>query len=405
MSPKLLCVLNWVTDSRIKPINIGDDFKIDTPYGTIFAKQAPAENYISSSIYSTKVLYIDLNEAETKRIVDQVEMKSLKITRIRFLFGYKGFLSIEVECDFLCDSFKGCAAEVAAQAEKDQENLADFIAKKESLSFYDKVISCADDYLISNKQFWFGTHKFIENLIQDDCNEWNDNFIYNSHVYVDSEEEAKSFIEECHMDSKKNFIEGCYLWLDFATYLWYMPNSFDADKMEHLAFSSIPITWQNLIFDVGTINYKNILQLLSDGKKIPTKIIRQIVNRDNTYIMEIGLMLRGQTIEQNEISMANQSEGMHDFRRVLFENGQKNLLDAANGFDTISQSSSSKMMETILTILTAMSVYSVTCDACSLLLMETEQMTFHFVSSSLFVVATIVMLVIFLLTKKGISNR
>ncbi|WP_298767446.1 hypothetical protein [uncultured Fibrobacter sp.] len=140
--------------------------------------------------------------------------------------------------------------------------------------------------------------------------------------------------------------------------------------------------------------------MLTDGKKIPTEIIRHIVNRDNMLIMDIGLMLRGQTVDQNEITLLNQSEGLSDFRKDLFEKGQTNLLNAANGSDSTNQSNSSRVMETILTILTAMSVYSVACDACSLLLMETDSFSFHTFSSSIFILATLIMMIIFFLSKK-----
>jgi len=405
MSAKLLFVLNWQIDSRIKPFPIKDFKPIETPYGTINLKQAPSENYLSSSTYASKVLYIDLNENEQTNFAKQIPMETLYISRVRLLFGYTGFLSVEVECDYRCKTFKDVAEQVATQSEKDLEDLASFVSLNENLEYYDKIVSYANDYLIRNKDFWFGTHKFIKKILDkenSDDSKWDDNYIYNYHTFVTDRTEAEYFVIGSHIKQKERVIEGCHAWLDFANYLWLNSNGFTIDQMEHLSFSSIPITWQNLIFDVGTINYKNILQMLTDGKKIPTEIIRHIVNRDNTLIMEIGLMLRGQTVDQNEITLLNQSEGLSDFRKDLFEKGQTNLLNAANGSDSTKQSNASKMMETILTILTAMSVYSVACDACSLLLMETESMSFHLFSSSIFVLATIVMMIIFILSKKKI---
>ncbi len=403
MAAKLFFLLNWQIDSRIKAFPISAFKPVETPYGTIFLKHAPAENYLGSATYASSVLYIDLNEKELARFAEQVSMETLSIKQIRLLFGYTGFLSIAIQCDYKCESFKDVAEQVAVQAERDLENLADTVSLNSNLEYYDKIVSYASEYLICNKEFWFGTHRFIRNLLKKDDtsdNKWNDNYIYNYHTFVSDRKEAEYIVKGCHITQQERIIEECSAWLDFANFVWYKEDGWTFDKMERLSFTSIPITWQNLIFDVGTINYKNILQMLTDGKKIPTDVIRHIVNRDNTLIMEIGLMLRGQTVDQNEITQLNQSEGMSQFRKDLFEKGQKNLLNAANGFDSTNQSNSSRMMETILTILTAMSVYSVACDACSLLLMETDSLSFHTFSSSIFILATLIMMIIFVLSKK-----
>ncbi|MCQ2102367.1 MAG: hypothetical protein MJY98_03980 [Fibrobacter sp.] len=401
MSAKFLFLINWQIDARLKSIPKKEFSVIETPYGKIYGMDEPAGNY-QSGCTTVGILCCELNDTEVDRFRKRIELTDLRINRVRLLFGQKGFLTLEAECDYLCKSFRECPENRTLEPETDAENLSLLFSSYENLAFYEEIVSYANPMLIRNKNFWFGGHVVINKLLDEKelfRSSIEESIIYNYQTFVDTEEDAQSYLQSCHIDKEPIVVDGCPSWHEFANHVWLTPSDISIEKMERLAFTLMPTSWELLIFDVGAITYKNILQLRTDGIKVPTEAIRQVINRDNMQAIDLGLMIRNMNTAQYNVILGEMDEGFAS-RKELFESAQKILTEAANGFDSNDQSKTSRMMEMILTILTAMSVYSVACDACSLLLMETESLSFHFLSSILFIIATIVMLVIFLLSRK-----
>ncbi len=400
---KIIFSQTWQINQRTKCI----DKKLFPPkkckYGSV--------RYIDNSIINYDLPYltlieISLYEEIIPQLTKKVSYNTFNITNVRLIYGYLGFLTIEVYGNIKDDA---CNTTSFSQLEDDMAYLA--VSLSGETTMLDKIISETNEFLYGNSSFYYNQHNIIRKKLETfpgyyDSEEL-DRYIYFYHIFSDNIneiEQLKSYIS--FTDDHPFEANGHKAWQRFATHLWQTNKDVDSDEMHKLSFLTIAAAWEVLIYDVGTINYNYLLRFISEQNFSDEKVIREIINNDNNLIQEVSLTIRDQSTAQLDLMTRCRKEYKYEERKDLFEKSQFSLKYATEGIENGKQTKYSQLTHIVLTVLTAMSVYSVICDAFSLLTAPSDNaFSPNLISSLLFSIATLIMLLVFWLVIKNDKNN
>ena len=400
MIPKFLMLMNWQIDARLKAISKSEIHPINTNLGSIIAIDNPAYRFDESFMLSCA-----LNDSCIKKLKKEIKLSALCLDRICLTFGFKGFLIIEVECSYLSDiQSNSDITSISYAVETDAEQIALKLSETEIIDWlYQEIILKADKYLDFNSLFYFSQHVNLIELSKRHSSsipKTNDRFIYNFHTFVTNKDIVEKFLEAKVYNRNPIKYKERDSWQRFAQHLWLVNEQPSLTEMRELSYTSVFSAWEVLIFDVAVLEYNDAMSQIISRHHLKEETPYEMINHDNHLIQEIGILLRDSTTEQIDLTQRCRSEYLYDTRKELFLEGKEALKIASEGQHSEGQSKYSRTMELILSILTAMSIYSVVCDGFTLLTTNSDEITFHLLSSILFVFATIIMLAIFLISKK-----
>lgn len=380
--------INWNIDMQLKKefaLQPLDRFsKISVRYGEAIFIDNPADSYTTGL---ASMVQLALNDSSRAQLIDSTQLNACEITDIHLVTGYCGFLTIEVFGKIHDPQF----------FHDDTIAMANILPERRMLIL--QFLDTLKPYLSSRNDFSFGQPILLQRLRLCDP---SDSYVYTTHIFSSNPDSISELRALYHIAdrplsfSNLNHQQHCEInvWQRFGKHLWLLPQTPDVTTMHSLSFANIVAVWEVLIYDTGAINYKNFLRLIIDKQEFDHSIMRATVNRDNLRLQEVGIAKRELSTEQSDFTMQSREQFSSASRKALFDKGQEMLRYAIDGVDTSKQSKSNKTVEIILSVLTAMSVYSVVNDGFTLVTNKEEEISFHFMSSFLFTIATAIMLII-----------
>ena len=228
-------------------------------------------------------------------------------------------------------------------------------------------------------------------------NECNDTYVYTYNTLTTSQQTADRLRNALNMSDNLIMMGDCKSWQLFGNHLWVVPSEKDDWEAHELASATILSAWQVLIYDLGAINYKNILRLLTHNIPFSTKYIKNIINKDNLSLLELRLAIRDLNNPKTFLTERSYGEYNDQDRFNAFNDGQKSLEAAASGIDTDKQSTSSHTIEVVISILTVMSIYSLVTDTYTMLTFDRFPSPISNVASWLFSLATLFCIIMVIL--------
>lgn len=390
---KFLCSFNWNIDARLQDsllyTKLESYVPVETEYGLIKAIDNPYDIYRKGF---TSMLNLELNKETLSLLIGDAIFSVCRIECVNLQVGFCGILTMELfgeltqESDYL---------NTAKYYEKDVISIANHLPSK--MFLLNQIVESLSQYLVIDKSYYFGQPvEFVNRKI---CN-IAESYIYTYHLFSNDKSKILEFIEAFDVKGTSIMVNGNEVWLNFANHIWRTNELPDSRIAHELSYADIPAAWEVLVYDVGAINYKNLLKLITQNVKFDHSILRKMINRDNLMLQEICISKREQTLDQHKLTqMANNAYCCGD-RGDLFYKCQNMIKYAIKGIEVKDQTQSSNVIEVILTVLTSMSVYSVVNDIYALITGKEEVISFHFLSTLLLSFATIVMVIVLFNTIK-----
>lgn len=395
---KFLCSVCWNVDARLQ-----DSFlyrKLDsigsfqTGYGVVRAADNPYDAYRKGL---AAMLSLKFNDNALQSFLQGLELGECKIESVNMYIGFCGILTMELFGDLQNHGDYKAAAE---NYENAMIAIANFLPGK--LGEIGQIIQSLSGYLTIDNSYSFGQPlSFVEKGICDPA----ESYIYTYHLFVNDAKEAEEYHEVMGFRGDPIGVEGNEVWLNYASHLWRTKDLPDENLAHELSYADNSAAWEVLVYDVGAINYKNLLKQITQNKKCDCSILREMINRDNLMIQEICLSKREQTSEHHKLTMRAIDEYDGIPRGELFYKCQDMVKYAIDGMEAKEQAKSSSIIEVVLTVLTSMSVYSVVNDIYTLVTGREEVISFHMLSTLLLAFATIVMVIVLFSTVRRKSDK
>ena len=388
---KYVLSIYWQVDVRTKLIPRDTVINDRTPYGTLTSVKSPICDYTED--YTT-MLCLELNETTTQKLIRQINEQTpldiIKLYKIKIFFGVLGFATMELYATFDLASYPDLAT-TWVTIQEDNHKVVEFFSWNAPLVA--SMINSGSKYTTGNPDFYFGIHKKLTELMikhgiasSDEC---NDTYVYTYNTLTTSQQTADQLRNALNMSDNLIMMGDCKSWQLFGNHLWVVPSEKDDWEAHELASATILSAWQVLIYDLGAINYKNILRLLTNNIPFSTKYIKNIINKDNLSLLELRLAIRDLNNPKTFLTERSYGEYNDQDRFNAFNDGQKSLEAAASGIDTDKQSTSSHTIEVVISILTVMSIYSLVTDTYTMLTFDKFPNPISNVASWLFSLATL----------------
>lgn len=393
---KFLFSFNWYVDSALRhgmasrPLAEFPAYR--TAYGMLSAVDNPADCYTRGLI---SMLRLQLDDSASEKLLRGLRLETCRAERVDFLVGHLGFLTIEIFGSVV----EGDPDDTVSGFKRDMVAFANCLS--DNVDTVGRILDSLQEHVSYGREFEYGQPRLLVERGMCDASE---SYVFTYHTFSGEKDEIESLRLAHRCGGPAIVVDGNMVWQRFADYLWLTREAPEPELMHALSFASVAAAWEVLVFDNGANCYKNMLQMVTDDVDFDHSILRSTVNRDNLLLQKVGISVRELTSEQNALTVRSRTEFGAAAREALYRSGQEALKYAIDGVDSKARSRSSHMVEIILSILTAMSVYSVVNDIYTLITCGEEVITFHFLSTSLFALATLVMVVMLVMMVRNHSK-
>ena len=388
---KYVLSVYWQTDIRTKLIDRNTEIREENQYGVLTSVENPICDYTEDHV---SMLCLELNEQTTRTIVNKINgitpLEYLGVYGIKLFFGVLGFATMEFYATLDLNSGSDMG-KLWARVQDDNHKIVEYLSWNAPLVL--SLLQTGKRYTKENPDFQFGIHKKLTSLMikhklmsGDEC---NDTYVYSYDTITTNEDTAARLRQAIDMKEDCIMMGDYKSWQLFGNHLWVVPQEVDDIEAHKMASATAISAWQVLTYDLGAINYKNILHLLNNNIPFSTRNIKSIINKDNLTVLELRLAIRDLNNPKTFLTERSYVEYSDEDRFNAFSDGQKSLEMAASGIDSDKQSSSSHTIEVVISILTIMSIYSLVTDTFTLLNFKDFPSPISHVASLLFSLATL----------------